>query len=74
MLSNFAILLFVIGLMISVFVRAARSRGDWTKGNNQVAELLLSSMHRELTIFRSLSFSVALVSSPVPITFFAGFV
>lgn len=36
MLSNFAILFFVVGLMISVFVRAARSRGDWTKGNNQV--------------------------------------
>ena len=37
MLSNFAILLFVIGLMISVFVRAVQSRGDWAKGSNQVA-------------------------------------
>lgn len=44
MLSNFAILLFVIGLMISIFVRAARSLGDWTKGNNQV--LVVSSFLR----------------------------
>lgn len=36
MLSNFAILLFVVGLMISVFVRAARSRGEWSTGSIQV--------------------------------------
>ena len=39
MLSNFAILLFVIGLLISVFVRAIRTRRDWTKGDLQVVEL-----------------------------------
>lgn len=36
MLSNFAILLFVIGLMISIFVRAVRLRGDWSQGRIQV--------------------------------------
>lgn len=39
MLSNFAILLFVIGLMISMFIRAVRSQRDWTKGDLQVTEL-----------------------------------
>lgn len=37
MLSNFAILLFVVGLMISMFVRAVRSRRDWTSGDLQIA-------------------------------------
>lgn len=37
MLSNFAILLFVIGLMISMFVRAIRSQRDWTTGDLQIA-------------------------------------
>ena len=40
MLSNFAILLFVIGLMISTFVRAARSQNGWIEGNNQVVLVL----------------------------------
>lgn len=40
MLSNFAILLFVIGLLISVFVRAVRSRNGWIEGNNQVFQVL----------------------------------
>ena len=39
MLTNFAILLFVIGLMISVFLRAARSHGDSSKGNSQVSRI-----------------------------------
>ncbi|KAL8937494.1 MAG: hypothetical protein Q9211_003666 [Gyalolechia sp. 1 TL-2023] len=37
MLSNFAILLFVIGLLISIFDRAARTPRDWTNGRNQIA-------------------------------------
>ena len=36
MLSNFAILLFVIGLMISIFARAAALHGDWSTGRIQV--------------------------------------
>ena len=43
MLSNFAILLFVVGLMISIFVRAARNHADWTTGHNQVNEGLFRS-------------------------------
>lgn len=37
MLANIAILLFVIGLMISIFARAVKTRGDWTMGRNQIA-------------------------------------
>ncbi|KAL8831671.1 MAG: hypothetical protein Q9170_005194 [Blastenia crenularia] len=43
MLLNFAILLFVIGLMISVFVRAARYGGDWTNGRIQVRRVYAPS-------------------------------
>ena len=44
MLSNFAILLFVVGLMISVFVRAARNGTNWTTGHNQVMRTSLYQM------------------------------
>ena len=42
MLSNFAILLFIIGLMISVFHRAAASRGDWSTGHIQVLPFFIA--------------------------------
>ena len=37
MLSNFAILLFIVGLLIKVFNEAVASMGDWTTGDIQVA-------------------------------------
>ncbi|KAG8531830.1 uncharacterized protein KY384_003466 [Bacidia gigantensis] len=37
MLLNFAILLFVVGLMIAIFVRASRTHWDWSKGQIQIA-------------------------------------
>ena len=45
MLSNFSILLFIIGLMIGIFAKAAASRGDWSKGDPKVL----------LSIFKCLS-------------------
>ena len=51
MLSNFAILLFIIGLMISVFVRAAVVHGDWSTGRMQVMlfQPALSRKPREIS-------------------------
>ncbi|KAL9115059.1 MAG: hypothetical protein Q9187_007353 [Circinaria calcarea] len=36
MLLNFAILLFIIGLMIAVFSRAVKAHGDWSTGDIKV--------------------------------------
>ena len=44
MLSNFSILLFVIGLMISIFVRASRALGHWSKGDMQVSLACTTSL------------------------------
>lgn len=77
MLSNFSILLFVIGLMTSIFARAARTRGDWTKGRNQVLQIPSapgSLMGRELIISRLPSSLVAPRSLQGPTICFAGFV
>ena len=84
MLSNFAILLFVIGLMISMFDRAIRSQRDWTKGDIQVVDifsLYLASLpwtHGQkadwLATFRLQSSLAALAFLPDPITCSAGFV
>ena len=37
MLSNFSILLFIVGLMIAIFARAVASHGDWSKGDSKIA-------------------------------------
>ena len=36
MLSNFSILLFIVGLMIAIFVRAAATLGDFSKSDTKV--------------------------------------
>ena len=36
MLLNFAILLFIIGLMIAVFSKAVQAHGDWSSGDMKV--------------------------------------
>ena len=38
MLSNFSILLFIVGLMIAIFVRAAATLGDFSKSDTKVFE------------------------------------
>ncbi|MDI1490464.1 MAG: hypothetical protein OHK93_001667 [Ramalina farinacea] len=37
MMSNFAILLFIVGLMIAIFARAAATMGDWSKPDGKIA-------------------------------------
>ncbi|KAL8935987.1 MAG: hypothetical protein Q9216_005163 [Gyalolechia sp. 2 TL-2023] len=76
MLSNFSILLFVVGLMISIFARAARTRGDWTKGQIQVSQNFSAVnpfVGRELISSRLPSSSVAPQSFQEATIYFAGF-
>lgn len=48
MMSNFAILLFIVGLMIAIFARAAATMGDWSKPDGKVPLALLLPGSREL--------------------------
>lgn len=50
MMSNFAILLFIVGLMIAIFARAAATMGDWSKPDGKVPLPSLSLLRwRRLT-------------------------
>lgn len=59
MMSNFAILLFIVGLMIAIFARAAATMGDWSKPDGKVPPALLSLGLRRLTEVSRLQYSLA---------------
>ena len=59
MMSNFAILLFIVGLMIAIFARAAATMGDWSKPDGKVPHSLLLLGTIKLTEVSRLRYSSA---------------
>ena len=69
MMSNFAILLFIVGLMIAVFARAAATMGDWSKPDGKVPlSLVLLRTQELIEVARSLYYSAVRPSLPASIT------